>query len=159
MKTLSNLTTDDFVRSPIWEFALASDELLYALPAKELPVFDLKNRLVGTKVKLNNGIFCWAILGNINLSNKLSTEHFLTLSLERNGGWFDLARYHDVDYSRRSAMQLSKFLSFSVDEVFPIKYDISAIAVGIQEVIVGEIVAEVKKKLSQSELIKLAIDS
>src|SRR5947209_7640784 len=99
MKTLPHINTTDFEKFPVWEFTEskhAGEACL--IPVAGIPVSTRSNRIVGTRVRLRNGKTCWAILGNIDLSNGRSTEHFLTLSIERNGQWFDLARYHDVDY-------------------------------------------------------------
>ena len=37
------------------------------------------------------------------------TEHFLTLSIERNGHWFMLARYHDPDYDESGLRRWRNF--------------------------------------------------
>jgi hypothetical protein len=54
-------------------------------PIAQLPVTHLRNRIIGTKITLHNGNVRWAILGNIELGSRRSTEQFLTLSVERGG--------------------------------------------------------------------------
>ncbi len=158
MKNLSDLTTDDLAEIPVWEYVSGQDESVYVEPVEHLPVRDLRNRIVGTRVVLHNGDMCWAILGNIDLYNKQSTEHFLTLSLEKGARWFDLARYHDVDYARRGPEQLAQFLALPVPSIFPIEYDLSDVVSAIPGIVKGTIPVEPHEKLPQEKLIQLALE-
>ena len=158
MNRLTDLTRDDFERFPVWEYT--NEEQLDELdlqPVTDLPVRTLGNRVVGTEVQLNNGARVWAILGNITLDSRRATEQFITMSFDKGGRWFDLARYHDVDFSRRGPAQLAAFLGLSISEVFPVCYDISSFAVGDPDVLVGQVLGDVAEKLSTAELIRLAI--
>ena len=158
MKPLPSITIDDFRRWPVWEYVPEDegDEPLLRQVAK-LPVHDLSNRIVGTRVVLSNGTGHWGMLGNITLNDKRSTEQFLTLSIEHNSKWFDLARYHDVDYTRRGPPQLAQFLGLETDAIFPIAYDISALAHGLPAIVKGAIPVHPSETLSQDELISLAV--
>jgi hypothetical protein len=156
VKKLVDITVDDLRQWPVWEY-LPGDVEPFLVPVERLPVVKLDNRLVGSTVVLYNGQRCCAILGNISLENKRSTQHFLTLSIERNGTWFDLARYHDVDYARRGPVQLAMFLKLKTEDVFPITYDISRLAIGLRDIVVGEIPLKPRERLSKSKLIKLAL--
>jgi hypothetical protein len=162
VKTADQLAPLDFAKYPVWEFdndreAAVSDET-YVRPVKHLPIDSLSNRLVGTKLSLNNGWQVFGVLGNINLANIESTQHFLTVTVFRSSGQsFGLARYHDVDYSRRDASALAVFLGLSVPQVFPIKYDITAVAVGLSECLRSSIPANPKHQLSREALTTLAL--
>jgi hypothetical protein len=159
MKPLSQLKVEDFEAFPVWQFETeTSFDEPYLSPVTALPVSDLRNRIVGAKVRLHNGIDYWAILGNIHPSHASATQQFLTLSIEKSSKWFDLARYHDVDYSRRGPADLAAFLDLPISEVFPITYNISHAAVGIPEVMAGEITDIPKKILDQTDLIELALE-
>jgi hypothetical protein len=46
---------------------------------------------------------------------------------------------------------LAGFLGLHVEEVFPIRYDISGVAVGLDEVVRGEIPAEPAERLTGEE--------
>ena len=96
-------------------------------------------------------------LGNIDLDSARSTQHFLTLSVERGRRWFHLARYHDVDRAREGPLALAHFLELTPAEVFPISYDVSVHVVGDVNVTRGSILAEPVERLSSSELIALAV--
>ncbi len=158
IKMLRELGPNDFIDFPIWKFdrQAAWDEPLLT-PDPFLPVTELSNRLVGTKVRLNNGNERWAMLSNMHLNDIRSTSHFLTLSIEQQGNWFDLARYHDVDYLRRGPTQLAAFLHLQISDVFPIAYDISNYAIGLPSVVRGVINTDPSERLSQAELNELAL--
>jgi len=159
LKRLSELQVGDLERYAVWELRAATDLFEpWVIPVEGIPVSNLSNRIVGVRAELHGGTRCWAILGNIHLSNCRATEQFVTVSIERSGNWFDLARYHDVDYSRRGPLQLAAFLELSLDEVFPVAYDISRVAAGIPEVTKGVIPAKPREFLGQSELIELALE-
>lgn len=158
MKSLSELTTADLSEFAVWEYVSGPDDSVYVEPVADLPVTDLTNRIVGTTVLFRNGDACWALLGNIDLHNKLSTDHFLTLSVEKGGRWFDLARYHDVDYARRGAGQLAQFLALPVTRIFPIVYDLSDVVSADPGVVRGSIPLEPYEKLPQDKLIQLALE-
>lgn len=160
MKNLEDLTSRDLEECPVWEFVHEEEsggKGIFVRPVRDLPISHAQLRLIGTKVAFHNGASCWALLGNIDLTNLHATKHFLSLSLERDGRWFHLARYHDSDYATRGPESLAKFLGRSTDDIFPISYDVSAVARGLPEVISGRVAAEMDEKLSESELISLAL--
>jgi hypothetical protein len=161
-KPVSKLEVQDLQRFPVWEYLLSEGEgqdETVVVPVGALPVGDLTNRLVGTEVRLNNGRYCWALLENVDLRSARATRHFLSVSLAREGQWFSLARYHDVDYEQRGPQELAGFLDLSRGDVFPISYDISAFSEGDPDVVQGQIPDHPEEKLSEDELIELALDS
>ena len=109
MKTVEQLTVVDLKEHPVWEYSVAGRTWVF--PVTELPVDSLRNRLVGTQVRLASGVEAWALLSNISLDDPLVTQHFLTALIEKSGAWFGLARYFDVDYEKRGATQLATFLA------------------------------------------------
>jgi hypothetical protein len=159
-KLLQHIDEKDFNENPVWEFS--TDETTrhgerLARPVTTLPVQTLSGRLVATQVLLNNGTRKWAVLSNIALRNPRKTRHFLTLWLNDGRRWFELARYFDVDAHRRGPEALARFLSMSMDEVFPIRYDISAMASGPVSTVQGIIPAEPEERLTDEELIELTL--
>lgn len=157
MKSFSNLTIEDIQKHPIWEYVSSeSDPALR--PVEDGRVNNLRNRIIGTQATLENKESHWVILGNIDLSNSRSTLHFLTLTIEKDRKWFDLARYYDVDYTRRGPKALAKFLGLTIPDIFPIKYDISHLVSGLTEVTKGEINSAPLEVLSKSELIQMALE-
>lgn len=122
-----------------------------------LPVATLVGKLVGTEVMLANGESAWALVGNVDPTNVRMTEHFLTLSIERDGRWFTLARYHDIDYAEKGPDALARFLGLPVDAVFPIRYDIRRFVKGEIDALNGTISKEPRERLSRAEIIALAV--
>jgi len=153
------LTREDVQKHPVWEFiadeAHAPDSTVR--PVDELPVDDLSGKLVGTTIKLQNGSKHWAILGNISLRNPRATKHFLTVSIEKDGRWFELARYHDADFEKRSPAQLANFLALPITEVFPMEYDLSKVVEGKHSVVKGSIPETPDERLTEDQLIELAL--
>ena len=162
-KPCRQLSVDDLRRHAVWEYVaddggLKGDET-YVATVRDLPVSSLQNRLVGALVTFHNGSQQWAVLGSVDLGNAVSTKHFLTLSvLDEAGGRVDLARYHDIDHDRRGPAQFAKHFGLSVEDVFPIEYDIGHIAIGLDAVLRGSIESAPPDRISSDELIKLAID-
>src|SRR5262249_59029714 len=85
------------------------------------------------------------------------TTHFLTLSVERDGRWFHVARYHDFDYEERAPEKLAAFLGLAVNEVFPITYDLRPYANGDPRALHGMIPEAPAEKLTRAEIIALAV--
>ena len=71
--------------------------------------------------------------------------------------WFDLARYHDPDYERRGPRAAADFLGLPLGAVFPISYDISHLALGSRNCLIGQIPAELGERLTRAELIAMAV--
>jgi hypothetical protein len=161
MKPSNKLTPEDFTDRFIWEFAdnMETDlpDETYVRPVAELPVTSLSGRIVGTQLRLANGSQVFGLLGNIDVTDPLSTEHFLTITVFHQGQRFDLARYHDVDYKRRGSAALAAFLGLPTDAVFPIDFDIRAVAVGNSACLCRSIPAVPVSRLSMKELIGLAL--
>jgi hypothetical protein len=156
LKTTDQLQVADLLASRVWEY-VNPDETVVS-PVQELPVRSLAGRLVGTTVHLKNGKEKWAVLANLRLSSPYKTKHGLAVWIENDGRWFELARYFDVDYERRGPDQLAAFLGLPLDEVFPIVYDISDVAIGHPDVVKGTILREPEERLSEDELIGLALE-
>jgi hypothetical protein len=158
IKRLENLTRDDLQIHAVWQFMNVDDKgETLVRPIARIPVGDLSGKLVGTQVHLANSTRVWALLGNVDVRNPRLTEHFLTISLERNGKWFALARYHDFDYLQRGPNALADFLKLRVDHVFPISFDLTQYAKGDAAVLAGEIPILPREQLSRAEIIALAV--
>lgn len=140
----------------MWEY-LNDDELgeMMMQPVETLPVESLDNRLVGTQVHLANGSQVWALIGNFNVTNPRDTQHFLTLSIVRNGKWFHLARYHDIRSAVEGPEALARFLGLHVDDVFPISVDVRRYVRGDPKALTAIALKEPQEKLTDEELMAL----
>jgi len=158
-KIIDRLGIKDFSKHPVWEYedrdvGNRSDRRVRTV--ENLPAKSLTGCLVGTQVRLKNGTTRWAVLSNIALTNPKKTKHFLAVWIENHGKWFELARYFDVDYKRRGPQQLAAFLGLSVEEIFPMSYDITGIAQGDAATLQGQ-VEDPKERLTEDEIIALTL--
>lgn len=142
----------------VWEFCNddGAGETLVR-PVKTLPISSAGSRLVGCELRLADGSAIFGFLGNLSLTKTDQNQHFLTLSVFVDGGVAHLARYHDFDFADRGPAWLARKLGKKVAEVFPLSYDISAIAGGAADCIRSSIPAVPKTKLSRSAIIQLAV--
>ncbi len=156
IKPVESLTVADFQPHPVWEY-LNDDEIGETMvqPVEKLPVESLDNRLVGAQVRLANGSRVWALIGNVDVTNSRSTQHFLTLSIDRGGKWFHLARYFDFDFTDRSPDALARFLGLGVDDVFPISVDIRRYVQGNPAALALIVLKEPRERLTREELMAL----
>ena len=156
-KKVEELTPADLAAFPVWEFGDEDGPLgdTAVHPVELLPVDDLSCRIVGTEVVLSNGQRYCASLGNVDLTDYKWTQNFLVLSVWAPGGWYHLARYRDPDFERRGPSGLAAFLGLSVEQVFPISYDISKVCIGDPSVIVGQIPQVLSDLISEEDSMRL----
>ncbi|MGB9116491.1 hypothetical protein [Bradyrhizobium sp.] len=152
IKPVESLTVADFEAHPVWEF-LNDDEIgeTFVEPVK-IPVKCLANRVLGAQVRLANGLQVWALIGNFDVTNPRATQHFLTLSIERSGKWFYLARYHDIGSTVDGPEALARFLGLGVDDVFPISVDVRRYVQGDPKALTATVLREPREKLTDAEL-------
>jgi hypothetical protein len=155
IKTIDTISVSDLQANPVWKFCKGGEAAIE--PVKKMPCTTLNGRIVGTQVELADGTMAWALLGNIDTGNPAFSKHFLTLSVESNGDWFHLARYHDYDFDERGPAKLSEWLGKPVEQVFPIAYDIRHIVKGEFVTLKGKIEKEPSEKLTRAEIIALAV--
>jgi hypothetical protein len=159
LKLTESLAGTDFLDHPVWMYvgSNARGETLVR-PVKRLPVRNLGGKIVGTKVRLGNGSEVWAVLENIQPEQPRMTEHYLQISVERDGQWFHLARYFDYNYDQSGPEALARFLELAVDEVFPIAYDVRQYATGDPTALAGVILKEPRERLTLEEVIAMAVE-
>ena len=158
LKAIDLLTASDLAASPIWRYTNRDGvHELFVTSITTIPVENLNGKVIGSQVHLANGSERWSLIGNVDATNPRFTEHYLTLSLERDGKWFHLARYHDHDYAERGPEALSRFLGLKIDDVFPIAYDLRIYVEGDLAALVGEVPRKPRQKLSRAELVALAV--
>jgi hypothetical protein len=116
----------------------------------------LAGRIVGTQLRLANGSLAWGYLGNLSLTNRRATQHFLSLSVARDGRWFHLARSHQ-HFTSCAPSDLAEFLDLPIESVFPIAYDVSAHCSGQSDLVAGLMSQDPAPELSEEELMELAI--
>ena len=153
IKPAESLTVADFQAHPVWEF-LNNDEIGETMvqPVKKLPVETLENRLIGEQVRLANGSLVWALIGNFDVTNPRAIQHFLTLSIDRSGKWFHLARYHESGFPAEGPEALARFLGLHVDDVFPISVDVRRYVRGNPKALTPVVLKEPQEKLTDAEL-------
>jgi hypothetical protein len=158
-KPVTDLTMEDLTRIPVWEYEVDGEtrpgrDETWVVPVPDLPVASLSNRVIGVRLSFG-GQEVVGLLGNIDLNDPLASREFATLSVWRDGAWFHLARYFDIEREQYGPEQFAEFLGLPVSEVFPVRYDLSGIAVGHPEVVRGRIDAEPEVRLSSSQRMAL----
>lgn len=162
MKPFDELTPQDLCKHAVWEFcndleAPLGDET-WVRPVNHLPVDNLHNRVVGTELRFANGELMDGILSNVDLSDHIMTEHFVTLTIYRTDGKkFHLARYHDVHADTLGPVACAAFFGLDVAEVFPIAYNIESVAVGVPASVRRSIHVVPQRCLSGEELMRMAL--
>jgi hypothetical protein len=159
-KNVEKLTPADFDRFPVWQYTNDDEGEFGEMgvrPIIKTPVKNLDGCIVGTWVRLANGVPVRAMLSNVESTDHRSTQQFLALSIWRNRHWFFLARYFDVDYKDRGPRALAKFLDLTVGQVFPISYDLSQFCIGDSAALIGTIEKEPREVLSRAQIMALAV--
>ncbi|HEX4141255.1 MAG TPA: hypothetical protein VHY09_12970 [Candidatus Methylacidiphilales bacterium] len=166
-KPADKLTPSDWKKYPVWTFDLDNESApgrdeTWMVPAKKLPVSDLRNCGCRANARLASGREIDAVLWNIRLQSDPKEEelwkNFARLQIskgsspfvpklqysvwvrdrwwvsENDGGFMSL-----VDFKKRNASDMANALGETLDEIFPISYDISALASGPAAVVKGKI--------------------
>jgi hypothetical protein len=143
---------------PVWKFC-NDDELgeTAIQPVKDLPITSANGCLIACDFRLADGSHLSGLMGNLSLKDDNRNQNFLTISVFIEGKFAHLARYHDSDSSERGPSWLASRLGKNENDVFPISYDISAVAIGKSTCIRGAITKEPIEKLSRAEIIRLAV--
>jgi len=159
IKKVEALTIADLKRFPVWQYTNDDEKFgeMGVRPIKKIPVRNLNGCIVGTQVRLANGVAVWAMIGNLDSADSRSTQHFLTLSICRDGRWFHMARYFDFDFEERGPQVLADFLGLEIEDVFPISYDIRRYCTGESSALVASIEKEPRERLTRAQLIALSV--
>ena len=155
---VTSLRPDALKAHPIWRFVEddVPDET-YVLPVRTKRVTRLAGKIVGAEVTLADGSQRWALFGNVDPDNPELTEHFITVSLFVAGRWFHLARYHDIDVSRRGPRVLAAALRRPIGKVFPICYDLRPYVRNAPPWLEGVIRRSPRQRLARAQVIALAV--
>jgi hypothetical protein len=155
-KTALQLKPNDFSKYPVWEWDLDSDDETLK-PVVKYPVADLGNRILGLKCILANGDEKHCTLSNVELSDPVKNEHFLFISIFINGKYVSKPRYFDISYNREMSSLVS-VMKLSMDEIFPIRWDVSAFVSNKSKVKNGVIRDKPDILLTNAQIIDLAVD-
>lgn len=157
VKRVEDLTDVDLLKFPVWEYTNSHEGTSETIvrPVRKIPTPDLNGKLVGTEICFANGGKVLALLGNVDSNDSHTTEHLLTLSVYKDGKWFTLARYHDIDFESRGPKALSSFLKIQKKKIFPISYDIREFCSGNPLALSGKIFDEPRVRLGNSEIMNL----
>jgi len=144
-------------KSQVWQFTTDDEDETVVRAIKRLPISTTSGKIFATRISLGSGERLWALLGNLDARDAQMNEHFATLSIERGGHWFHLARYHDPEYLDHGPDALAKFLGLTVDDVFPISYDVRNYVRGNPRPLAGSILKEPLVRLTRSQIIAMAV--
>lgn len=157
-KPLSELTISEMDLYPVWEYVIDDryDEF-YIIPVPRLPVTSLKTRFICTDITTHSRNRYRAILDNIDLTDQLMTDTFLSATIIIDDEWFTLARYFDITYDLNGPSQLSENLKLNIEDIFPIEYDISSIVSGSHINTIGYIPLKPSIILPIDDIIKMSV--
>lgn len=160
VKPVTAIRSEDLARHPVWTYASRPgiSEVLVR-PIARIPVANPSGKIFGVKVAFANGSQHWATIANVDGKDARLNQHFLLISFERSGTWFHLARYHDDEYEEQGPEALAEFFELRVDDIFPISYDLTNLAVGAEAALKGIIPREPTERLTRAEAIALAVSS
>jgi hypothetical protein len=156
-KSLPSLTVADISKHPLWRFTNNDEDELEVESLTTPPVGDLSGVIAGIQVKLADGTQRWALLQGISRDGQPVNEHFLSITMERGGKWFPLARYHDVAIETYGPIALARFLEKPAECIFPIHYDLRHVLESISDQLVGTVHLEPKQRLTREEIIASAL--
>jgi hypothetical protein len=160
VRTPSKIGPKLFAKYPVWEFVNddehpAGDTAMR--PVEKLPVDGFDGRLFGTRVTLADGSRLPSAISNLGFGPKKYRHHFRSLTLFARGRRFHLANYFQLWYDTEGPDALAAFLKKERDDVFPIEYDLSTLAVGPADIVRGVFRAEVSDPIPQAQLMKLLV--
>src|SRR2546423_8317590 len=162
-KPVTELTEADLHRHPVWEFDLGNEgnedqDETWVTPVKRLPVKSMANRCIGTALRLANGSTVLGLLGNVSLTHVRKTRQFILITFFSNDQRFFFS-HADYPSSRETgAAALSHFLGLSESEIFPITYDLTGRAIGLDEVVRGTVNARPPEELDYGERMELIFE-
>jgi len=161
-KPVSELTEANLRRNPVWEFDLGGEgaegqDETWVRPVKRLPVRAMGNRCIGTPLRLANGTTVFGLLGNISLTHLRKTRQFILITFFVGNRKFFFS-HADYPILRTGAAALCKFLGLSENEVFPITYDLTGLAVGLPEVVRGTVEARPPEELDDGRRMELIFE-
>ncbi len=156
-KSLEDITVRDISEHAVWKFTNSSHDDLEVESVAKTTFENLDGLIIGTKVTFSDDSVHWALIQNISLTEQLLNDHFVTTTIARGDEWFPLARYHDVTFETYGPVQLASFMGKSVAEIFPISYDLREVLHSDSPRLVGSIADTPAVRLTEDELISLAL--
>lgn len=160
IRTPSKIGPKVLAKHPVWEFLNddehpAGDTAMRAV--EKLPVDGFDGRLFGTTVTLADGSRFPAAISDLALGPKKYRHHFRSLTVFAKGRRFHLAKYFQLWYDYEGPDALSAFLKKKREEIFPISYDLSQLAVGPADVVRGTFEAEISNPIPRDQLMKFLV--
>jgi hypothetical protein len=126
---------------------------------RRLPVRCLGNRVAATTLSLSNGQRLFGTLDNVSLDHPPATRQFIGVSLYVGGNDLQLQRAQTPTFPCVNAPGIVRALGLRVEDVFPLSYDLTGLAVGHAEVIRGTIPAERPERLSGEDELALIFEA
>ncbi|MCX7112818.1 MAG: hypothetical protein NTX45_22405 [Proteobacteria bacterium] len=124
---LEDLRPDDFSEFWLFEYIPSKDGRLWVKPVKAKKIKKFTGRIVASKVILADNSYCSALILGINIETPEFSRHNRELILWiPKLGWFRLAQYFDSNEIKaiRGDDVLCDALEKSLDQVFPISFDL-----------------------------------
>jgi hypothetical protein len=126
-RPLNSLQPDDVKKNRLWEFVPSKDGELWVKSIASRKTKKFSGRLVSCQVTFANDSRHWALIEGIDIDTPEFSRHNREIRLFVEGcGWFHLAQYFDNEEIKkyRGESVLSEMMGLSVDEIFPIEFDV-----------------------------------
>jgi hypothetical protein len=154
---LRKLTLSLVRQTPIWHSTPSKDGDLWVKPELRSQLSSLKNCLIATDTTMADGSCITALIENIHVENLNLTKHYLQAHFRIDGRWWCMARYHDLDYDQKGASGLAMRLGKSIEQVFPLTYDIQEFCTVESEALCGAISANPINRLTRKEIMRMFV--
>ena len=157
-KCFYDLTRSDVLDYPIWRFTNRNPNDELEIESVDRRSFaDLSGLIIAAKVEFADSSQQLALHQGVSLAGPTVNDHFLSLTFERDGVWFPLARYHDVAIENFGPNQLAEFVGKPVKDVFPIKYDLRAVQYSDPQKLTRVVRDVPISRLSKEQIISLSL--
>jgi hypothetical protein len=157
-KCFHDLTVADVTNYPIWRFTNANPDDDHEIETVNEHSFrNLSGLIIASEVEFGDSSKHLALHQNVSLGGQKVNDHFLSLTVNRDGDWFPLARYHDVSIEKYGPRHLADFMGKAVSDVFPIKYDLREVLNSDSARLVGFVRETPLSPLTDDELISLSL--
>jgi hypothetical protein len=141
----------------VWRFTNSDEDELEIESCVKDQYANLDGLIIGNRVSFSDGSSHWALFQNVSLADQRVNDHFLTLTIHREGKWFPLARYHDVGHQQYGPPALADFMKKRISDVFPIHYDLRNTLNSDSSLLTGVVPAEPSVRLTEDQIISLAL--
>ena len=157
-RPLNEITATELLTAPAWSYTPSKDGRVWLKPVGSKRLRTFNNRMVTCQFHTPSGEAIWGLVEGIHPDLPLFSKHWRKAYLLRSDGkWFELARYHDYNWSTKGPERCAYFFRSTVHAMFPLRFDISHLSATASSSLVGVFESDPKDRLPRAEIIALAV--